>query len=199
MNDIVADHDRLRSLMFSIAYRMLGSVAEAEDIAQEAFLRMHQRPATINSIEAYAATVTTRLAIDHLRAARVRRERYVGTWLPEPLVASGTDLDPAAHIEAADTLSIAFFVVLERLSPIERAVFLLREVFAYEYSDIATIVGKTASNCRQILTRAKARLLQPSRRFEVAPARRETLAQQFFAACHDGDLGGLERILAQDV
>lgn len=198
MNDVIASHDRLRPLMFSIAYRMLGSVADAEDVVQEAFLRMHKKPVAMDSVEAYAATVTTRLAIDHLRSARFQREKYVGTWLPEPLIAPDTAMLPAERAEAAETLSMAFLVVLETLSPVERAVFLLREVFAYNYDDIAAIAGKSATTCRQILTRAKAHLRQRLPRFETSPARREALAEQFFTACQDGDLAGLEAVLAQD-
>jgi RNA polymerase sigma-70 factor (TIGR02957 family) len=196
---VAARHDELRPLMFSIAYRMLGSVAEAEDITQEAFLRMHRDATTARSPEAYAATVTTRLAIDHLRSARVRRERYVGSWLPEPLVATGVELDPAARAELADSLSLAFLAVLERLTPVERAVFLLREVFEYGYDEIGPIVGKTPQNCRQILVRARAHVDEARPRFAVSPQQRDVLAERFFAACRDGDVAGLERLLAEDV
>jgi RNA polymerase sigma-70 factor (TIGR02957 family) len=199
VTDVAVRHDELRPLMFSIAYRMLGSATEAEDVVQEAFLRMHRDTTRARSAEAYAATVTTRLAIDHLRSARVRRERYVGTWLPEPLLGPEPHLDPAARVEMAESLSMAFLVMLERLQPIERAVFLLRETLDYDYDRIAAIIGTTPVNCRQILSRAKARLHNGRPRFEVSPARRDALAQQFFAACHDGDLAGLERILAEDI
>jgi RNA polymerase sigma-70 factor (ECF subfamily) len=199
MTDLAARHDELRPLMFSIAYRMLGSVAEAEDVTQEAFLRMHRETGTIDSPDAFAVTVTTRLAIDHLRSARVRRERYFGTWLPEPLLTGQDDLDPAASAETTDMLSTAFLVLLETLSPTERAVFLLREVFGYDYDQVAEIVGKTATNCRQILARAKAHIDRHRPRFEASPARREALAERFLAATRDGDLAGLERLLADDV
>jgi RNA polymerase sigma-70 factor (TIGR02957 family) len=199
VTDVAARHDELRPLMFSIAYRMVGSVAEAEDITQEAFLRMHRDATAAKSPDAYAATVTTRLAIDHLRSARVRRERYVGSWLPEPLLTTGQEVDPAARAELADSLSLAFLAVLERLAPVERAVFLLREVFEYDYDEIASIVGKTPPNCRQILVRARAHVEEARPRFEVSPEQRDALAERFFAACRDGDMAGLERLLAEDV
>lgn len=199
MTDVAARHDELRPLMFSIAYRMLGSVAEAEDITQEAFLRMHRDGADARSPDAYAATVTTRLAIDHLRSARVRRERYVGSWLPEPLLTTGQESDPAARAELADSLSLAFLAVLERLAPVERAVFLLREVFEYGYDEIGSIVGKTPQNCRQILGRARAHVEGARPRFAVSAEQRDVLAKRFFAACRDGDVAGLERLLAEDV
>jgi RNA polymerase sigma-70 factor (ECF subfamily) len=178
---------------------MLGSVAEAEDITQEAFLRMHRDATEARSPDAYAATVTTRLAIDHLRSARVRREQYVGGWLPEPLLTAGREFDPAARAELADSLSLAFLAVLERLSPVERAVFLLRDVFEYDYDEIGSIVGKTPQNCRQILVRARAHVEEARPRFEVSPEQRDALAKRFFAACRDGDVAGLERLLAEDV
>src|SRR6266566_6087128 len=142
--------------MFSIAYRMTGSVGDAEDIVQEAFLRAG-KDAEVESPKAYLATITTRLAIDHLRSARVRRESYVGTWLPEPLLANAPgaprgEPDPAELAETSDSLSMAFLVLLESLAPAERAVFLLREVFGYAYQEIAGITGKTEAACRQIFT-----------------------------------------------
>ena len=150
MADLAAAHDRLRPLMFAIAYRMLGSVTEAEDVVQDALLRLHTVDEPVNSLEAYASTVTTRLAIDRLRSARARREEYVGTWLPEPLVMSGEDINPEGLLERAEDISMAFLVLLERLSPVERAVFLLREVFAYDYVDVSRIVGKSEAYCRQL-------------------------------------------------
>jgi RNA polymerase sigma-70 factor (ECF subfamily) len=193
-------HDELRPLMFSIAYRMLGSVAEAEDIVQEAFLRMYGPAAPeARSPEALASTVTTRLAIDHLRSARVRRERYVGAWLPEPLLTAGDAADPARRIEADETVSMAFLVLLENLSPVERAVFLLREVFDYDYGQIAEIVDKSEANCRQILARARRRIEERRPRFEASRERRDELARRFLAACESGDTSELERLLAEDV
>jgi RNA polymerase sigma-70 factor (ECF subfamily) len=199
MADLATNHDQLRPLMFAIAYRMVGSVVDAEDITQEALLRMHRDTATVDSPDAYAATVTTRLAIDHLRSARVRREQYVGTWLPEPLLGMDDSTDPAVKTEHNESLSLAFLATMERLSPVERAVFLLREVFAYEYDMIAAIVDKSASNCRQILTRARTHLDAGRPRFEVSPARRDELARRFLAACRAGELAELETLLAHDV
>ena len=140
-----------QSLLFAIAYRMLGTVTDAEDMVQETFLRWQQTAeATVKSAKTYLSTIITRPCIDYLRSARVQREQYVGPWLPEPIMTQQTD-DPAALLELADSLSFAFLVVLERLSPIERAVFLLREVFDYDYGEIAQMVGKSPANCRQIL------------------------------------------------
>jgi RNA polymerase sigma-70 factor (ECF subfamily) len=205
LDRIVADlatqhHDELRPLMFSIAYRMLGSVTEAEDIVQEAFARMVGPSAPqARSPEALASTVTTRLAIDHLRSARVRRERYVGAWLPEPLITADEMADPARRIEVDETVSMAFLVLLENLTPVERAVFLLRDIFDYDYSQVAEIVGKSEANCRQILTRARQRIEERRPRFEASRDRRDKLARQFIAACETGDTAALERLLADDV
>ena len=148
----------LRPYVFSIAYRLVGSVAEAEDLVQEAFLRLHRAVGEGEEVEsprAYLATVVTRLAIDHLRSARSRRETYVGSWLPEPLVGAADDV--AASAELADSLSLAFLVVLESLSPLERAAYLLRKAFDYEYAEIAGILGKSEANCRQLVSRAEGR------------------------------------------
>ncbi len=195
-----------RPLMFSIAYRMTGSVSDAEDIVQEAFLRLTQvlrDGAVISAPKAYLATATTRLAISHLRSARVRRESYVGAWLPEPLMA-GSEPDPAERAELADSLSMAFLVLLESLSPTERAVFLLHEVFGYDYREIAGITGKAEPNCRQILARARhhidegrAGLKGP--RFDASREQRDEVARRFFAAAAGGDLAGLLETLAPDV
>jgi RNA polymerase sigma-70 factor (ECF subfamily) len=192
--------DELRPLMFSIAYRMLGSVTEAEDIIQEAFIRMYGPDAgEARSPEALATTVTTRLAIDHLRSARVRRERYVGAWLPEPLITADESSDPAHRVEVDETVSMAFLVLLENLSPVERAVFLLRDVFAYDNQRIAEIVGKSEANCRQILVRARRRIDERRPRFEASRERRDELARRFLTACETGDTRALERLLADDV
>jgi len=189
-----------RPLAFAIAYRMVGSVAETEDIVQEAFLRLHrarQEGVVVESPKAYLAALTTRLAIDHLRSARVRRESYVGPWLPEPVVQEG---EPAMdrQIQMAESLSMAFLLVLEALSPVERAVFLLREVFDYSYEEIAQIVEKSEENCRQIFARAKRHIDAGKRRFEASPEKRDEIARQFFAACERGELDGLVRLLAAD-
>ena len=199
MTDLVELSSRLRPLMFSIAYRMLGSVAESEDVVQDALLRMHASTESLGSPEAYATTVTTRLAIDRLRAARVRRELYVGTWLPEPLVEVAGGADPAVEVEGTADVSMALLVVLGTLSPVERAVFLLREVFGYGYDEISRIVGKSEPNCRQLFRRARARLQDRRPRYEISPARRERVVAQFLAACAEGDLHALESTLAEDV
>lgn len=199
MIDLAPSHDELRPLMFSIAYRMLGSVMEAEDVVQEAFLRLHRSSQDgVNNLEAYATTVTTRLAIDTLRSARVRRERYVGPWLPEPIVCSA-DADPAHRIELDETVSTAFLVLLEALSPVERAVFVLREGIGYEYDEIAAVVDKSEANCRQVFARAKKRINDGKPRFESSREDRNRLATEFLAAVSHGDMAGLERLLAEDV
>ena len=199
-----------RPLMFSIAYRMTGSVSDAEDIVQEAFLRAGKdgkdggTDAGIESPKAYLATITTRLAIDHLRSARVRRESYVGTWLPEPLLASApgtptTEPDPAEFAETSDSLSMAFLVLLESLAPAERAVFLLREVFGYDYGEIAGITGKTEAACRQTFARARRRIDEGRPRFETSRAEGEELTALFLAAADGGDMASLLERLAPDV
>jgi RNA polymerase sigma-70 factor (ECF subfamily) len=186
--------EELRPYLFGIAYRMLGSVAGAEDVVQEAFLRYHETEADVESPKAYLATVTTRLAIDELRSARSRREVYPGEWLPEPLVGDET----ARHAETADSLSLAFLHLLEKLSPVERAVFLLREVFDYPYDEVAEIVGKSPDNCRQILTRAHRHIDEGRRRFEVSREEREEVARRFLAAWEEGDTESLVELLAPD-
>jgi RNA polymerase sigma-70 factor (ECF subfamily) len=197
----MTDYSEFRPLMFSIAYRMTGSISDAEDIVQEAFLRLTRvlrNGASIDSPKAYLATATTRLAISHLRSARVRRESYVGAWLPEPLVAD-TDPGPAERAEMSDSLSMAFLVLLESLSPTERAVFLLHEVFGYDYREIADITGKSEPNCRQILARARRHIDEGRPRFEASREQRDEVAQRFFAAAAGGDMAGLLELLAPDV
>jgi RNA polymerase sigma-70 factor, ECF subfamily len=196
-----AVYDELRPLLFSIAYRMLGSVSEAEDIVQEAFLRFHRSSVEgtiVESPKAYLSAVTTRLAIDHLRAARVRREHYVGEWLPEPLL-TGDAPDAAQHAEVADSLSLAFLVLLESLSPVERAVFLLHDVFDYGYDEIARVVGRREANCRQLAVRARRRISERKPRFEASREQRERLADRFFGAVEEGDTDALVDLLAGDV
>jgi RNA polymerase sigma-70 factor (TIGR02957 family) len=191
----------LRPVAFAIAYRMLGTVSEAEDVVQEALLRVHQTldaDEEIASPRAFVATVTTRLSINELRSARVRRERYVGDWLPEPIVTDNRD-DPAQHAETADSVSLAMLVLLERLSPEQRAVLLLHDVFDYGYPAIATIVGKREENVRQLAARARRHVEQPRPRFEATREHRDELARRFFAAAEGGDLAGLEALLARDV
>ena len=188
-------------MSFAIAYRMLGSVAEAEDVVQEALLRVHralEAGERIESPRAFVATITTRLAIDELRSARARRERYVGEWLPEPILTDSRD-DPAQHAEIADSLSMAMLVLLETLSPEQRAVLLLRDVFDYGYGEIARIVGKSEDNVRQLATRARAHVDAGRPRFQTSREQRDELARRFFAAATEGDLAGLEALLAHDV
>jgi len=195
-------YEDLRPLLFSIAYRMLGSVAEAEDIVQEAFLRyqraLAEQTGEVESPRAYLSAVTTRLAIDHLRSARVRREQYVGEWLPEPVATEETRLDGARYVEEADSLSMAFLLVLERLSPVERAVFLLHDVFDYGYDEISRIVGKSEDNCRQLATRARRHVQEEKPRFEASRRQREELAARFFDALDEGDVDSLIELLAAD-
>jgi RNA polymerase sigma-70 factor, ECF subfamily len=191
---VMESHEQLRPYLFAIAYRMLGSVAEAEDVVQEAFLRYHEADVEAESPKAYLATVTTRLAIDQLRSARARREVYPGEWLPEPLV----DDEAVRHAETADSLSLTFLHLLEKLSPVERAVFLLREVFDYPYDEVARIVGKSADNCRQILVRAHGHVAEGRRRFDVSREEREEVARRFLAAWEEGDTDALVELLAAD-
>ena len=194
-------YEGLRPLIFSMAYRMLGSVSEAEDVVQEAYLRFHRTLAQGTAIEwpkAFLTTATTRLAIDALRSARVRRETYVGVWLPEPLLTSTTS-DPAEHAEMDESLSLAFLVLLQSLSPLERAVFLLREVFDYGYDEIAEIVQKSEDNCRQIFARTKKRIDAGKPRFDASLKDQHELATRFFGAARHGDLASLVNFLAADV
>jgi RNA polymerase sigma-70 factor (TIGR02957 family) len=195
-------YEELRPRAFAIAYRMLGSVAEAEDVVQEGLLRLHRALESgekISSPAAYLATVVTRLAIDELRSARARRERYVGEWLPEPLLTTGEEDDPAKQAEIADSLSMAFLVLLESLSPEQRATFLLREVFDYPYDEIAEIVGRSPDATRQLAVRARRRVEEGRPRFEASRAEADELADRFFAAFQEGDLESLESLLAADV
>jgi RNA polymerase sigma-70 factor (ECF subfamily) len=194
------DEAELRPLMFSIAYRMTGRVSEAEDLVQEAFFRMErarQNGVMVESPKAYLATATTRLAIDHMTSARVRRESYIGTWLPEPIVADLRD-SPEQMAELSDSLSMAFLVLLETLAPVERAVFLLREVFDYTYEEISQIVDKSETNCRQIFARARQHIDAHQGRYEASTVQSEALLRSFLAAARDGDLDQLIDLLAAD-
>ena len=187
----VSGTDPLRDLAFAIAYRMLGTVSEAEDVVQEALLRLHSATGVENR-EAFLTTVTTRLAIDVLRSARVRRETYTGAWLPEPLVED----EGLRRVEDEDTISLAFLVLLERLTPDERAVLVLRDSFDYPFAEIAEILGKSEDNCRQILSRARRRIGDERPRFDADPEQRHALAARFLAAARDGDMAGLVALLA---
>jgi RNA polymerase sigma-70 factor (ECF subfamily) len=193
--------EELRPGAFAVAYRMLGSVSDAEDIVQEALLRLHlvlRHGEQIESPRAYLSTIVTRLCIDQLRSARVRRESYVGEWLPEPLV-DDVHGDPADHAEVADSLSLAFLVLLESLTPEQRAAFLLREVFDYPYAQIAAIIGTSENNTRQLVARARKHVDEGRPRFEASQHQREQLAHSFLDALRDGDLHALEELLAHDV
>jgi RNA polymerase sigma-70 factor, ECF subfamily len=201
VSDSTETYESLRPLLFSIAYRMVGSVSEAEDIVQEAYLRHHRAVSEgdteVHAPKAWLSAVTTRLAIDHLRSARVRRETYVGPWLPEPIVADPSP-GPSEQAELADSLSIAFLAVLESLSPVERAVYLLREVFGYGYDEIAAIVDRTEDNCRQLATRARRHIEAHRPRFAVTPEHQEELTERFMRAVETGDDDALVAMLAED-
>jgi RNA polymerase sigma-70 factor (ECF subfamily) len=190
---MAATVDELRPLAFSVAYRMLGSVAEAEDVVQEALLRLHDADG-IDNPQAWLTTTTTRLAIDVLRSARVRRERYAGEWLPEPLV---DDL-AVQRVEDEETISLGFLRLLERLTPEERAVLVLRDAFDYPFAEIATVIGKSEANTRQILSRARRHVDADRPRFDPDPVQRIALAERFLAAARDGDMDGLVALLAAD-
>jgi RNA polymerase sigma-70 factor (ECF subfamily) len=189
--------EKLRGYAFAIAYRMLGSVGEAEDVVQEAMIRLHATdPAEVRSPTAYTATVTSRLALDELRSARVRRERYVGTWLPEPVLG---EPDPAERAELRESLTAAFLVVLETLGPVERAVFVLHDLFDLPYAEVAEVVGRSEPACRQIAARARRHVAARQQRFDPPAAERDQLVRSFFAAVEAGDVAALERQLAADV
>ncbi|MEM9466699.1 MAG: RNA polymerase sigma factor SigJ [Actinomycetota bacterium] len=197
MSEAAATFEANRSRLAQLAYRMLGSVVEAEDVVQEAWLRFASAEGEIRNPAAWLTTVTTRLAIDRLRSAQVVREEYVGPWLPEPIV---TGDDPADQVVLAESLSLAFLTMLERLDPVERAAFVLREVFALPYADIAAVLERTEAGCRQLVHRAKQRTA-PERpaRYEPTPEEEQRLLDGFFAAVLTGDLDGLTTVLAADV
>ena len=192
------EFEELRPLLFGIAYRILGSVAEAEDAVQETWLRYQGSPTEPTSTKAFLSAVVTRLSIDVLRSARVRRETYVGPWFPEPLLTDPYE-DPARSAELADSLSMAALLLLERLSPLERAVFVLREVFGFGFAEIASVVGRSEAACRQHAVRARRHMDDGRPRFEADRREREELAARFFDAVRDGDVDGLRELLAADV
>jgi RNA polymerase sigma-70 factor, ECF subfamily len=189
--------EALRQHGFGVAYRMLGSVSEAEDVAQEALLRLTRQDGPIDEPAAWMTTVVTRLSINVLKSARARRESYVGPWLPEPLVEDPAP-GPASRAELADSLSLALLVLLERLTPVERAAYLLREVFGYEYAEIAGVIERTEVNSRQLVTRARKHLEANRPRFDADEAARDALLERFLAAAEEGDLPALEELLAKD-
>jgi RNA polymerase sigma-70 factor (ECF subfamily) len=194
------DFETYRPLLLSIAYRMTGSMSEAEDIVQEAYLRFSTRSGhAIRSLKSYLSTTVTRLCLDYLKSARVEREHYIGPWLPEPILTLDTNLLPGEAPELRESISMAFLVLLETLTPPERAVFLLHEVFDYSFPEIAEIIGKSVTNCRQIFHRAKGHLASQRPRFEPSPVQQRKLLMRFLAACQSGDLAALTEMLAQDV
>ena len=192
------EFEELRSLLFAIAYRILGSVSEAEDAVQETWLRFESSPTRPTSTKAFLSAVVTRISIDVLRSARVRREEYVGHWLPEPLLNDPYE-DPARSAELADSVSMAALLLLERLSPLERAVFVLREVFGFGFPEVASAVGRSEAACRQLAVRARRHMDAGRPRFEADRREREELAERFFDAFREGDVDGLRELLAADV
>jgi RNA polymerase sigma-70 factor, ECF subfamily len=192
------EFEELRPLLLSIAYRILGSVSEAEDAVQETWLRYQASPTQPTSTKAFLSAAVTRISIDVLRSARVRRETYVGQWLPEPLLTDPYE-DPARSAELADSVSMAALLLLERLSPLERAVFVLREVFGFSFPEVASAVGRSEAACRQLAARARRHMDVGRPRFEADRREREELAARFFNALRDGDIEGLSELLAADV
>jgi RNA polymerase sigma-70 factor, ECF subfamily len=192
------EFEELRPLLFSIAYRILGSVSEAEDAVQETWLRYEASPVQPTSVKAFLSSVVTRISIDVLRSARVRREEYVGNWFPEPLLTDPYE-DPERSAELADSVSMAALLLLERLSPLERAVFVLREVFGFGFAEVASAVGRPETACRQLAVRARRHMDARRPRFEADRREREELAARFFDALREGDVGGLRELLAADV
>ncbi len=192
------EFEELRPLLFSIAYRILGSVAEAEDAVQETWLRYESAPTQPVSAKAFLSAAVTRISIDVLRSARVRREEYVGEWFPEPLLTDPYE-DPARSAELADSVSMAALLLLERLSPLERAIFVLREVFGFGFGEIASAVGRSEAACRQLAVRARRHMDAGRPRFDADRQERERLATRFFDALRGGDVAGLQELLAADV
>ncbi|MFC7722881.1 sigma-70 family RNA polymerase sigma factor [Nonomuraea recticatena] len=192
------EFQELRPLLFSIAYRILGSVSEAEDAVQETWLRFGASPTQPTSTKAFLSAAVTRISIDVLRSARVRREEYVGSWFPEPLLADPYE-DPERSAELADSVSMAALLLLERLSPLERAVFVLREVFGFGFPEIASAVDRSEAACRQLAVRARRHMDEGRPRFEADRREREELAERFFDAFREGEVAGLRELLAADV
>jgi len=192
------EFQQLRPLLFSIAYRILGSVAEAEDAVQETWVRYQGSPTQPASVKAFLSAVVTRISIDVLRSARVRREQYTGQWFPEPLLTDPYQ-DPERSAELADSVSMAALLLLERLSPLERAVFVLREVFGFGFAEVAAAVGRSQAACRQLAVRARHHMDEGRPRFEADRREREKLAARFFDALREGDVDGLEELLAADI
>jgi RNA polymerase sigma-70 factor (TIGR02957 family) len=197
---MVEEFERQRARLFSIAYRMLGSASEAEDVVQDGYVRLQRaRPGHLRAPAAWLTTVVVNLCLDRLKSARVQREAYVGPWLPEPVLTADGALGPLESAEQRDAVSLAFLLLLERLNARERAVFVLREAFAYEHREIAAILGVSEVGSRQLLSRARRRMAGPPSRLETSPTRRRRLVERFLAAAQAGDLRGLEEVLAEDV
>ncbi|MBV9228591.1 MAG: RNA polymerase sigma-70 factor [Chloroflexi bacterium] len=197
---LAEEFQRYRPLLFSVAYRMLGSASEAEDMIQECYLRSIQpSPQEIRSLKSYLTTIITRLCLDHLKSARVQREDYIGPWLPEPLLTSNPEELALQTLEQRESLSTAFLILAERLTPYERAVFLLHEAFAYRYEEIAEIIGKSPANCRQLFHQAKEHLKKGQARFSSSQEAQQSLMEQFLSASQQGDMQALVGVLAEDV
>jgi len=197
---ITDEFEGYRPYLFSIAYRMMGSASEAEDIVQDTYLRYRQAPSSeIRSPKSYLATLVTRLCIDHLRSARIQREEYIGPWLPEPLLTSDQEAMPFETAAQHESISLAFLVLLETLSPPERAVFLLHDIFAFDYQEIAGMIGRSPTSCRQLGHRARASIASRKHRYEPSRETHLCLLNRFLLACQEGDVEGLKEILAQDV
>jgi len=198
----VESFETYRAYLFAIAYRMLGSAMDAEDIVQETYLRYQATPPeTIHSLKAYLTTILTRLCMDQLQLARRKRELYVGPWLPEPILTEETPetVDPEKRVETEESISLAFLVLLEQLQPFERAVFLLREVFAYEFAEIAAMLEKSEAACRRSFSRAKQHLLARRPRFPQAPETHQQLLASFLVAAQSGDMTTLTKLLSENV
>ncbi|MGO2112812.1 MAG: sigma-70 family RNA polymerase sigma factor, partial [Pseudoclavibacter sp.] len=204
----LAEFEEFRPILFAVAYQILGSVAEAEDAVQDTWLRYATTTVEPDSLQAYLCTIVTRVSIDVLRSARARREAYVGPWFPEPLPTDDPDtrswgavaaIGPEQSAELADSVSMAALVLLERLSPLERAAFVLHDVFGFDYARIATIVDRSESACRQLRSRARPHVDEGRPRFEADRRKRSELADRFFAALQDGEVEALQSFLAADV
>ncbi len=197
---ITDEFEGYRPYLFSIAYRMMGSASEAEDIVQDTYLRYRQAPSSeIRSPKSYLATLVTRLCLDHLKSARIQREEYIGPWLPEPLLTSDQEAMPFETAAQHESISLAFLVLLETLSPPERAVFLLHDIFAFDYQEIAGMIGRSPTSCRQLGHRARASIASRKHRYEPSRETHLRLLNRFLLACQEGDVEGLKEILAQDV
>ena len=194
------DFEMYRPLLFSIAYRMTGSASEAEDIVQESYLRYRSAGAAeIRSLKSFLTTIVVRLCLDYVKSARVEREQYVGQWLPEPVLTRDDALQPSAKVEQYESISMAFLVLLETLTPPERAVFLLHEVLDYSFQEIGEIIDKSPANCRQIFHRASQHLAERRQRFNPSPETHRRLIERFVAACGSGSISALTELLAKDV